>query len=80
MYTFTKEIRDRLRPFLEEYVDFEKEAYFDDSLTVSAVKQAIEILCNQGVFTAEELSKEVIIECHVILPVCVINEILGVVK
>lgn len=77
MYTFTKEIRDRLRPFLEEYVDFEKEAYFDDSLTVSAVKQSIKALCDGGVFTAEELSKEAIIECHVILPVCVINEILG---
>lgn len=80
MYTFTKEIRDRLKPFLEEYVNFEDKAYLNYSLTVSAVKQGVEILCNQGVFTVEELSKQVMIECNVILPVCVINEILGVIE
>lgn len=74
MYTFTREIRERLRPFLEEYIDFTVKAYMDDCLTVTAVKQGIKGLGN--VFTAEELSKELIIECHVILPVCVINEIL----
>jgi len=80
MYKFTEDIRIKLEPFLKENIDFKEKAYENNCLTILAVNQSIKALCNNGVFTVEELSKTVIAKCDVILPVCVINEILGVIK
>ncbi len=73
---FSEETRKRLQPFLKEYINFADGAYDSQrNLTNTAIKLAIKTLIKEGVFEKEELTREILKETKVLIPVTVIDEI-----
>jgi hypothetical protein len=72
------DVRKKLKPFLEEYIIFNEGAFTEDgTLTNIAVKQSIQKLIKEEIFSKEELTRLILEETSVLIPVNVIDNIIN---
>ena len=68
----TDDYRERIGKFLKNYIDIVVDGYSYDNKEV--IKQGIKALIKEGIFSAEELQRAAIKECHVLISLDFINK------
>lgn len=73
-FGITKHMCDNIGHFLQQYIVVADDSPFSD---VVVIRQAISELINNGVFTIQELQREILRESSVFLPIDFIKDCAG---